>query len=214
MAVAVRPRPRPGEPRMVVWNLPAEWTPWIAVLAQHLHGRLAWRLAPLLLGVVFAKGRRTVASWLRAAGVGADFPSYYYLLRRVGKAAEGKAASLLRLLLRTIDLDDRLLFALDDTPTRRYGPEVQGAGIHHGPAARGQGQRGRPAPYGPHKLSLAKRAGQRRGWQTLEAVLYGGRRVTKTVKTFVATWPPVGGALRVVLVREAHGWLAFFCTDV
>ena len=27
----------------------------------------------------------------------------------------------------------RLLLALDDTPTKRYGPEVQGAGIHHNP---------------------------------------------------------------------------------
>jgi hypothetical protein len=28
---------------------------------------------------------------------------------------------------------DRLLFALDDTPTKRYGPHVEGAGVHHNP---------------------------------------------------------------------------------
>jgi hypothetical protein len=27
----------------------------------------------------------------------------------------------------------RLLLAVDDTPTKRYGPKVQGAGIHHNP---------------------------------------------------------------------------------
>ena len=27
----------------------------------------------------------------------------------------------------------RWLFALDDTPTKRYGPYVQGAGVHHNP---------------------------------------------------------------------------------
>src|SRR5262245_34794991 len=27
----------------------------------------------------------------------------------------------------------RLTFALDDTPTERYGPKVQGAGVHHNP---------------------------------------------------------------------------------
>src|SRR5208283_5164987 len=27
----------------------------------------------------------------------------------------------------------RLLFALDDTPTQRYGPQVEGAGLHHNP---------------------------------------------------------------------------------
>lgn len=37
--------------------------------------------------------------------------------------------------------------------------------------------------------------------------------MVKTIKTFEATWRPVGGRIRVVLVREADGWLAFFCTD-
>ena len=120
---------------MVVWNLPADWTPWIACLASHLHARLAWRLAPLLLGIVFARGRRTVASWLRAAGIGRAFPAYYYFLARVGRAAQAIAGSLLRLLLRTIPLGDRLLFGLDDSPTPRYGRKVQGAGIHHNPTS-------------------------------------------------------------------------------
>jgi hypothetical protein len=72
--------------------------------------------------------------------------------------------------------------------------------------------RGRPRKYGAHRISLAKRAGQRRGWQAVEAVLYG-ERVTKRVKTFLATWAPLGGVLRVVLVQEVGRWVAFFCTD-
>jgi hypothetical protein len=59
---------------------------------------------------------------------------------------------------------------------------------------------------------LAKRAGHRRGWHTATFSLYG-RAVEKTYKTFLATWPPVGGVLRVVLVREEGAWRAFFCTD-
>src|SRR5262249_58782093 len=43
-------------------------------------------------------------------------------------------------------------------------------------------------------------------------VLYG-KTVTKTYKTFLATWASVGGVLRVVVVREDDGWRAFFCTD-
>ena len=73
-------------------------------------------------------------------------------------------------------------------------------------------RRGRPRKYGKNKISLAKRAGQKRGWQTVECTLYG-ETVTKTYKTFLATYPPVGGVIRVVLVKEDHGWLAFFCTD-
>jgi hypothetical protein len=72
--------------------------------------------------------------------------------------------------------------------------------------------RGRPRKYGPNKLSLAKRAGQKRGWQTIECTVYGKRSV-KRYKTFLATYPPVGGVIRVVLVREEHGWYAFYCTD-
>ena len=37
--------------------------------------------------------------------------------------------------------------------------------------------------------------------------------MTKKVKTFLATWRPAGGLIRVVLVEEEHGWLPFFCTD-
>src|SRR5262249_59405158 len=55
-------------------------------------------------------------------------------------------------------------------------------------------------------------AGQRRGWRTEEVVLYGDV-VRKTFKTFLATYRPAGGLIRVVLVREADGWAAFFCTD-
>jgi hypothetical protein len=74
------------------------------------------------------------------------------------------------------------------------------------------GQRGPLPTYGKRRLSLAKRAGQGRGWQHVECVQYG-ERVTKTYKTFLATWRPAGGLIRVVLVREEHHWIPFFSTD-
>ena len=37
--------------------------------------------------------------------------------------------------------------------------------------------------------------------------------MSKTIKTFEATWRPAGGRIRVVIVREDDGWLAYFCTD-
>ena len=40
---------------------------------------------------------------------------------------------LLRLLADLLPLPERLLFAIDDTPTKRAGPLVEGAGIHHNP---------------------------------------------------------------------------------
>jgi hypothetical protein len=35
--------------------------------------------------------------------------------------------------LTVIQPGDRMLLALDDTPTQRYGPLVEGAGVHHNP---------------------------------------------------------------------------------
>lgn len=80
------------------------------------------------------------------------------------------------------------------------------------PTQRRPGQRGPMPTYGKQRISLAKRAGQRRGWQQVQCVQYG-EVVTKTIKTFVATWRPAGGAIRVVLVQELKGWIAFFSTD-
>ena len=81
------------------------------------------------------------------------------------------------------------------------------------PTQRRKGQRGPMPTYGKQSIRLAKRAGQKRGWQQVVCTQYG-RQVTKTVKVFEATWEPAGGAILVVLVKEEKGWLAFFCTDV
>ena len=60
------------------WEAPSQWNEWSEWLAAGLHARNRWRLAVLLLGILFAGGRRTVTTWLRAAGVSDDFQDYYY----------------------------------------------------------------------------------------------------------------------------------------
>ncbi len=315
---------------MVPWKLPAELALWVKQLDAMLHRRLAGRLATVLVGMLFAQGRRTVASWLRAANVGHAFPAYYYFLGSLGRKADVVASELLRLAVRIIMPDDCLRLALDDTPTKRYGPKVQGAGIHHNPtpgpadqkfiyghvwvtlallvrhplwhtiglplrallyvrrkdittlprrtkvtfrtklemaaeliiwtaqrlhwlgktmwivvdgaygkrpvlkkakahnvvvvsrlrkdarlydvpkSARQRGP-GRPRKYGT-PISLAKRGAHPRGWLNDGFTLYG-KPETKTYKSFVATYPPAGGSIRVVIVKETDGWVAFFATD-
>jgi hypothetical protein len=289
----------------------------------------------LFVGALFAKGRRTVTSWFRAAGVSADFRCAYSALWAAGRRAEALSYRLLGAVLKPLmhlATDGPVRFALDDTPTPRYGPCVQGAGIHHNPTpgptgekfvyghiwvclawlaqhpawgvlalplrallyvrakdvpklakhypwtfqsklqlaaelvrwltiwlgrtgrplwlaadgayakrpflkpvmalgvvafsrlrkdarllslpplTRRRGQRGPLPRYGKQRIDLAKRAGQQRGWQQLACWQYG-ERVVKTVKTFLATWHPAGGVIRVVIVREEDGWRAYFCTD-
>jgi DDE superfamily endonuclease len=308
---------------------------WINLLASLLDNRVAWRLLPLMTGLLFATGRRTVSSWLRAGQLSKDYQDYYYFLTIVGRKVELLAGSLLRIVVQVIAPGDRIVLAIDDTPSKRYGPKVEGAGVHHNPtpgpagakfvyghnwvtlawvvrhplwgaiglpllarlyvrqkdlaaqqlqSLRGvvfqtklvmagemvswaatrlqclgrqvwvvadgayakkvflkaaakafvivvsrlrkdaalwdvpkavpprQRKRGRPRTYGAKRISLAKRAGQRKGWQEATFVLYGVAQV-KRYKTFLATYRPACGLIRVVLVREADGtWRAYFCT--
>src|SRR5439155_9672763 len=51
----------------------------------------------------------------------------------LGRKTSWVASQLLRRVVTLLPLPERLLFALDDTPTQRYGPHVQGAGLHHNP---------------------------------------------------------------------------------
>jgi hypothetical protein len=76
-----------------------------------------------------------------------------------------------------------------------------------------KGRRGRPPIYGPNRIHLAKRAGQRRGWQTV-TFRCRGVEITRRCKTFLATTRLTGGVVRVVLLEHERGnWAAYFCTD-
>ena len=126
-----------GEPRMAKsncrWQCPNQWSEWSEWLAAGLHARNRWRLPILLVGILFATGRRTVTTWLRAAGISDDFTQYYYFLSRVGRKTESIATQLVALILSTLPLPERVLLVIDDSPTKRYGPKVEGADIHHNP---------------------------------------------------------------------------------
>jgi len=115
------------------WRCPDQWSEWSEWLSADLHARNRWRLPVLLVGILFASGRRTVTSWLRAAGVSDDFDDYYYFLAVIGRKTKSIATQLVTLVLRTLPLPERLLLVIDDSPTKRYGPKVEGADIHHNP---------------------------------------------------------------------------------
>src|SRR3954469_12092391 len=113
---------------------------WFSQLARPLDRRSAPRLALLFLGALLARGRRTVTTWIRAAGLSGRFPSRHLAVAAAGKKADSIAARLvIEAVKPLIKGAGRLTLALDDTPTKRYGPHVQGAGIHHNPT---------PAPAG------------------------------------------------------------------
>ena len=119
---------------MLDFDLPSPLADFVATVTSFLDRRHAELLAPLFAGQLLAHGRRTVTAWFRAVGLTDDFKRGYTLLGTIGRSlTEPWAGVLCSRLRRTLDPGPRWLFALDDTPTARYGPEVEGAGIHHHP---------------------------------------------------------------------------------
>ena len=312
-------------------HLPPFVTSTFAALAHWLQKRSAARLPVLLVGILFASGRRTVTSWFRAAAITDDFRPAYTTVCAVGRETDSMAITVVTDIVRPVLEPKRLRIAIDDMPTKRYGPEVEGAGIHHHPSPspagekhlyghvwvvvaalarhhdwgtialplqgqlyirkvdvdklpperprpfrtklemavaqllwlnprvedhfeerwavvdggytkrpflrpakqagwvvigrlrkdahlcdlppteRQPGQRGPMPTYGKNRIYLAELAADEEGWQTVECEQYG-EKVTKTIKTFLATWRPAGGVIRVVLVKEEDNWLPFLAT--
>ena len=130
--------------------VPCQWFSW---LATGLDRRSAPRLALLLLGAVLARGRRTVTTWIRAAKLSGQYQRCYVAVAAAGKRADRIARRLLTEVVRPLLKGaKRLTIALDDTPTKRYGPHVQGAGVHHNPTP---GPAGSPYVYGHVFVVLA-----------------------------------------------------------
>ena len=122
--------------------LPPAPCQWFPGLAAALDRRSAPRLALLFLGAVLARGRRTVTSWIRAARLGDQFRPCYTAVAAAGTRADRIARRLLTEVVRPLlPGATRLTLALDDTPTKRYGPRVQGAGVHHNPTPGPAGSR-------------------------------------------------------------------------
>ena len=149
---------------MASYQAPAEWEDWLNWLAAGLHGRSRWRLPVLLTGLLFAGGRRVVATWIRTAGVSDDYRNYYAFLQSVGRLWRELGGRVLGLVTQHVLRDEpRVLLALDDSPTKRYGPHVQGAGIHHDPTP---GPAGSAFCYGHVWVTLAVIVRHRR-WGTI-----------------------------------------------
>jgi hypothetical protein len=94
-----------------------------------LDRRTVLRLPLLLL----ASGRHTATSWFRAAGITDEFRPAYHTIYAVGRRANQLAITAWLTARPCLTTSRRLLLAIDDTPTPRYGPCVEGAGIHHNP---------------------------------------------------------------------------------
>src|SRR4051812_20949830 len=181
---------------------------WFSRLASALDPRSAPRLAWLLAGAVLARGRRTVTSWIRAAGLSREYRPCYTTVAAAGKKTDLIAAHLAHEVVKPLVAGaDRLTFALDDTPTERHGRQVQGAGVHHNPTP---GPAGSAFVYGHVWVVLGLLAAHP-DWGVIALPLLARLYVRAKDLTSIDPWhrPPFRTKLdlAVELVRWAVTWL-------
>jgi len=125
-----------------------------AAMSRLLDARIAFRLPIVVAGAMLAGGRRTAASWFRYAGVKDDWDRFYELLQSIGKNAASLASPLVRALVAKFDPGENgyWTLAIDDSPTKRFGPCVEAANVHHNPTP---GPGDGPWLYGHNWVCLA-----------------------------------------------------------
>src|SRR5262245_22135931 len=117
---------------MPLSQLPTLLTTAFAALAHWLDRRSAARVPLLLFGILFAKGRRTITSWFRAAGISDDYRPFYDTVCSVGRHSAEMAVSTLFAAAPLLG-QGRLRLAIDDTHRplrplcrgRRHPPQPQ-----------------------------------------------------------------------------------------
>ena len=93
-----------------------------------------WQKVPiLLLGAILAPGKRTVTAAFRVMGLSDEprFARYHHVLSRAVWSSLQASGILLALLLRYLDPGQTpLVFGLDETIERRWGPQIRTRGIY------------------------------------------------------------------------------------
>lgn len=116
-------------------KIPPELAPIILAFQPLMLNRSWEHAVVLLLGAILAPGKRTVASVLRIMGRRQEqhFQNYHRVLNRAAWDLRQGSAILLGLLIQTFAPRGRLLFGLDDTIERRWGPKIRARGIYRDP---------------------------------------------------------------------------------
>ena len=96
-----------------------------------------WRKVPILLiGAILTPGKRTVTAALRVMGLKDEskFSLFHQVLNRAAWSPLAVAKCLLDLLItRLYPADEPLVFGIDETIERRWGPKIAARGIYRDP---------------------------------------------------------------------------------
>jgi len=115
--------------------LPSDFAPIILAFQPLMLNRTWQHAVVLLMGAILAPGKRTVSSLLRIMGrrLEPQFQNYHRVLNRAAWDLRRGSAILLGLLIQHFAPRGRLLFGMDDTIERRWGPKIRARGIYRDP---------------------------------------------------------------------------------
>jgi hypothetical protein len=158
----------------------------VSLLQAVMDRRTAFRLAIVVVGMFLADDRRTASAWFVAAGVQEDWDRFYDCLIRVGQTSGKLATVLLGLVVQKFApaFGDRILLGIDDSPTSRYGRQVEGAGVHHNPTP---GPAGGEWLYGHNWVALAWLA-RHPAWGVIAPAIFRGRLILPYLSRAVISW--------------------------
>ena len=111
-------------------------------IAKRLDGKLKTPIRTFFLSLITGAllaiaRRRTVTKWIQAAGLSEQYRNIFYHMPSIGCKSLELFDEMLQCIIEqlgdVLETATYLRLILDDTPTKRYGSQVEGAGHHHNP---------------------------------------------------------------------------------
>lgn len=116
-----------------MFRLPPEFSEIISVISPLFSKKVFERAGQLLLGAILTQGKRTVCGVLRTLGLGhiRHWDQYHRVLSRAKWSAYRASQVMLQMLIRHFFKGtSTLVFVIDETLERRWGPQIKARGIY------------------------------------------------------------------------------------
>ena len=115
-----------------MFKLPPEFSAIISVLSPLFSNSVFERAGQLLQGAILTQGKRTVCGILRTLGLSHinNWDLYHRVLSRAKWSALKCSQQILQLLIKRFTATDTLVFGMDETLERRWGPKIKARGIY------------------------------------------------------------------------------------
>lgn len=108
----------------------------ILAITTCINKRIKEYLPKIITAMILAVSQPTITGWLRRFPGGIPKSTLYYQVASIGRKVtefEDAVAEFIGTYKDLLSDASSLTFIIDDTPTKRYGPKIEGANYHHNP---------------------------------------------------------------------------------